>query len=409
MVNRGIGLALFDFGVAASASGELFEFSKTSQLPGDDFWLTDIEDTALKQFHSGKFRLKPENYFQKKLSTIISDLGLSHLSPRDKVQVLQALLGWTWDKHQEYVQPASYESTRLISNSRNRVTNKALKLALQSLSQRFCYLETDNRSNPFFIYRNPASLYLDISNSRYPVSGFRIMEGGWVRLEQVLSKESEIAFVEIDRPSDLEQILNVELWSVRQRIRNGSLWMSVPELKHLIALTGELPALKTVITAKHFSTLSTRYDFGRNCVSSVRSIQEQAAYSLFLIYDSLLGDVLGYSANALNLSEAYLASLVRMEALDASEMLIKHDYKIMGYGGGRIALSEHPNQLSATRREELLEILVQLRYLISSTDLGISFRDDTGDSYSVFMSLAVKGDSRGIMELNHYILAGTGE
>ena len=139
-------------------------------------------------------------------------------------------------------------------------------------------------------------------------------------------------------------------------------------------------------------------------VRAKRLIQEQLSYSIFVLYDSLLGAHLGYGVKTLTFSEAYLSSVARILLIKDVRKLQSMGYEVQGYGAGRIALSEHPVLMPVARRAEFLELACELKLMIPATDFGVPFQETPDNNFSVLFAMACQGDSRGIVELNHYSL-----
>ena len=400
------GLALFDYQVACRSDGSTYTFSSVKELTGDHIWVTDISDAKLNDFMPGLSRIKSDAYCQTRFRTVQNDLGLVGLSPFDLVKILQSVFAWTVDTSRQYFNNFDSQADRLVCFDHTRLlpTQSHMKIVLQSALQRYCTLSTA-RTN-FSLYTPPSKLFRAMGSIRVPVGGFRFNK---VTERADLENESgPIAFVKVPAAFVQSHLLNMPCASFHGRLTDeGALWLSLPEYHRFSQLLGTLmPALESV-SAIHFSTLKDRAALLEPGAGNQakRLVREEVSYSLFMLFDGVLGSFLGHGSARPTLPEAYLASLARLQSLEAVRVLQEEGFGVSGYGGSRIALEVHPLSLDSYKRQHFINVIDTLRLMPPVTDFNVPYSEREGDYFSTAFSIACAGDARSMVELNHHILS----
>ncbi|WP_286241098.1 hypothetical protein [Neptuniibacter halophilus] len=405
----GLGIALLDYGIAADSTGNVFEFRSPRELNDSCVWVTDKDDAYVEVNLAGRGRFKSDAFFGRKLRTIVTDLGLSVLNPKEQAQVLQVILGWALDMSREYAGLIPREAARVAFFAKTDTRQKHLKPILESASQRYCTLVGMNPANLFMLYKPASAVYQEIKDYRFPFGNYRLQSSSGVSPDQIGTDQSNVAFVKITDPEVIGQIKVVSFISVESRVKESALWLSAPEYQQLESWIGYYPEIDEVLTALTFTSLAEQYPLNRIPNTSSEQakkikLQEEMSYSVFLVFEALLAAHLGIGAKRMSFSEAYLSALVRVSQIPAVQMLERSGFAVQGYGGGRIALTEHPMKSDTDKRSELLELAYRQGLMTPAIDFGVNFGDRSQTGFGTFFSFACAGDTNNLCQLNHYIL-----
>jgi hypothetical protein len=403
MNGHGIGIASFQKGIAVDHKGHVVEFENSSQLSVSCIWITDKNDDEIRTEFAGRLRFKSNQYFSRHLKTIVSDLGLGNLPTADRFKVLQAILSWCLEVSEHYGLLEDKESNRFYPNSVTTNRKKHLNIIITSASQRYCNLSVSN-GNPLFVLYTPASLlFNNLKGTRYPLSGFRLNNypPSKSELKQV---DSNVAFVCVSDKVEILLIQNLPFLNMENRITQGVLWLSIPEYQLICNLLNMDVTVSSYLTSKSFTIL-------KSITPAINKqkyiIGESAAYSIYLIYESYLGSLIGAGKKRMSFSEIYLSSVVRMEQLSLVIKLQKNGYSVQGYGGGRIALNNSPLKYTEYKKREFLTTIYEMGLLMPTVDFNVApdlDKNQGTNAFATFFEYAHKGDSNSLCQLNHYIL-----
>lgn len=404
-----LGVALFDYGIGVDGSGHTITFSSPNELSDDWIWITDLDDDYVNVHLSGRSRFKSDMYFGRRLKTIINDLGLQVLHPNELAQVLHVVLGWSFESSESYLGKVNRLTPRLVTHNKIENRQRHLKTVIDSLAQRYCTLETPaSKNNPFLLYRPASEVYRGIADSRYPTSSFRIKGAKHIDMDALFSSQSDIAFVKIDNPQHIKIISEIPFWNMRSRCVNDALWMTLPEYRIATEWIGEVIELAEGLAANSFTTLADSFPLaphkseGSELQKTI--MKERLSYSLFLIFEAILSAHLGIGDRRVTFSEIYLASLVRLQQIPQVAALQESGIKVQGYGGGRIALCDHPMSFSQQAQSDFLQLAYDNQLLMPATDFNLPFQSKSNTAFDTFFSYVSTGDSNSLCQLNHFIL-----
>ncbi|WP_139327260.1 hypothetical protein [Marinobacterium stanieri] len=367
--------------------------------------MTDLTESDLNARYAGRWRIKNNSYFYSRMATALSDLGLSSAAPHDQLTLLQDVYGWTLQAQRSYGFAYDRFSARLVERAAPAKTpQKRLKSVQSQAAQRFCQL-APSRSTPFFVYVPPTMLFRALSTKPYPIGQFRYCETvDYLDLESTMPKT---AFVLITNNQVLEQLMLLPHHRYAPRRTEQGLWLALPEYQQACTELGYSLPCDHSIVAKQHSTLGAEVPLSQ--VAGVemgkRLIREQVSYSLFLLFDAILGSRLGVSTPHLSFSEIYLSALARMALVEHVKAFQKLGFSLSGYGVNRIGFESHPLALSLNDRSAFINTLDQSRLLMPVTDLQVQYQERQGDHYSMLMAMLSSGNTQSVIELNHHILA----
>ena len=405
-----LGVAFMDFGIAVDSSGSVIEFSRPEELSDSCIWITDQDDNYVNAYLAGRARYKSDMYFGRRLKTIIADLGLKALSPKEQAQVLQVILAWALDKAPEYVGSIQRTSSKLVVYSRIENRQRQLKPILESASQRYCSLSPmDSKLPQFVMYRPASSFFDDLKHHSYPASDFRSKASNNKSATDLMDDDSDVAFVRIEDQKILSEINSLPYINIQNRIKDSGVWISTPEYRQIVSSMGKDLTIAESLAALSFTSIHESHPvFNRDSFNQEElkkhSLQQQISYSIFLIYEAVLGAHLGIGAKRMTLSEVYLSSLARTLMVPQVMAFQKAGFEVQGYGGGRIALLDQPLKHDQGRKKEFLELAFELGLMVPTVDFDIDLGDKSSSGFGTFFSFACAGDTHSITQLNHYIL-----
>lgn len=405
-----VGVAWFKRGLACNADGQVFAFNTTDLLDAHTIWLTDLSIHELEHQHPGKYRLKADAYFSIKLSTIISDLALSTLNDTDMIQVVRALFAWAVQSVAivggtlNDALDSAREHALVLELPERKPHSKALQYALAKLIQPYCHLTRSTPDNRFHAYLPPAKLYRTLMKRPIPINGFRFIDYGRDPITAVqVRSDSHLAFVCVSAFGFIEKAKQLNELSFDSRFTHDQepLWLSVPEYLYLIERCGET-SVDAAITAQEFSNLEAYFQPSE---SAVNAPVESLSYSVGLLYSSLLASAAGVRRRVQGFPQAYLLSLIRLQQAKAVIDLISAEIPVIGYGVGRFSFSAIPEQWSGSWKKSFLEIADHHQLQFSAVNLGVPLAQDKESSaYRLVFRAMAEGDSRSLVELNHYAL-----
>jgi len=396
-----IGFASFRYHQAYTTEEGLIDFSHARDLSQDVLWLTDLNDQALEMACGGRARFKSESFFYRRIPTMLSDLGIRALPAKDWIQILHSVISWMFEACQHFITYQSDPLSLRYINLRSvpHDTDTLLKAVATMSTQRYCSLQAGKGVEPYHLYLNPADLYRSLSVTSLPVSDFSLVSSP-LSSDKFLS-DSQVVFVEIST-DDALLLVRLAGFNFSVRVTDTGLWLSRPEWQMLATITGSQLMINRYITAATFRTLNT--DFPIIERNATIQIKEQLAYSVSILYDSMIGSLIGIGEANVTLADAYIASEIRMRQVGAVQALQGAGISVHGYGAGRIQLAEDPTLLSAEQTTAMTTIAYQHKLMATVREIRIPFVEKKDDPFSTLLMMASSGDSHSFVKFNHYIL-----
>lgn len=396
-----LGIAYLNEGLAVDQNGELIYFSSEVELKDSCIWITDQTDQIIKTKFAGRYRFKSSHYFSRHLQTIIADLGLSNLPLPNQLRLLQGLLSWCFEVTAQYNCLPDKDSDRLFTISSKDIRHKVLSPIAAIVSQRYCNLASPNHQESFVLYTAPTKLHKSLTNIRYPESGFSLSQVHGIEAD-LMALDSHYVLAKLHEKYQIDLILSLPYLNMKSRANSDGLWLTLPEYQKISLLLNVSLKANAVITAKQFSKVrSASLD---KDTDKKQRVKESASYSIFLVFESLIGSLIGSGKRKMSFAEIYLSSIIRINDVRNVINLQEKGYEVQGYGGGKIALKSSPLNLPSEDKKEFLETIFGMGLFPPTADFGVAADIDKDTPAGTFFNYASAGDSDSLYQLNHYLL-----
>lgn len=358
-------------------------------LPKDCIWYSDLSPEHLKTLTLGTIsRIKSNRFFATQLKTIKTDLGLTTLSADEQVACLSELFDTTMKLSHELGIYFDSDQTVLVPNDKTLACPKGLEQVLLSAQQRYCHLE--DAVHPFSVFMPSPMLLRVLENSRYPASGFVLVN------EPGDAPSPDTAFVCVDELKELNIFSKLPGVSFKDRIIDGQLWISKVEHEYFSnVFEKKIPFSQSVCA--EFKELARS-----NERTNRRKALDSASYSCFLLTDCWIGNYCGYRAEHPLLSQIYCASLARLQLIQQVIRFQNSGFSIAGYGGNRIMFSDVPLR----RQSEFIQLIKSAGYVPQAFPHPIEtkcLKEET--YYDLLLNLTCQSDANGLLELNRILTA----
>lgn len=410
---------------ACEFNKEPFPFMSASDLPAQTLWITNCQFGDLKQFGlSLNPKIADEGYFRTRIKQLITELGLSNLTPDKQASLLVSIVGntLTMIKHQLNLVhiPANSlaQAVGQLFGVREAAPRSILLQVSELACQRYTQCERERRLEKveiFPLWFHRFDWAKEILGQPLPTSeDIRLIpqsslprSGQDVALLVDWAKENNLPLFAKIRINALEstvgRLLNYGAGasSIRGETASGSgyesrnmrEWCALPELS-VLAGAGEIEILEVAVAN----------GWMRSPVSLLANKASTVSYSYGLVAENLwVGLTRRHNdfRQSRTLTTAWIQSLDRMRCLLAAEKLIEHGMDIANYGYGRITVV-----CPQSVRSSIPQIARELGLLYPASLEGItplpSIKDDP---FSIMQTLLASRDYASFAKVDQIILS----